>query len=255
MTTAQKTEAETHEQQLARLHDEVEALREQLKRAQRLATVGTMTAMVVHEFNNILTPIINYAKLARNNPSFVEKAIARAEDGGQRATNICRAILDMAREDSSDPVEVNVPHLISETLEAMARDPQKDGIKLTLDAPADLTVSTRRVELQQVILNLLINARAVVLERSAPRLIGVSAERDGNKIVIRVSDNGAGIQPENLERIFEPFFTTKKAPSGHLGGDGLGLSICREIITSLGGQILVESTPGEGATFTIHLPA
>ena len=71
-------------------HAEVEALREQLHRAQRLAAVGTMTAMVAHEFNNILTPIINYAQMARTNPKLTDKAIAKAADGGQRASSICQ---------------------------------------------------------------------------------------------------------------------------------------------------------------------
>ena len=156
---------QTYPQQLATLNAEVASLREQLRRAQRLAAVGTMTAMVAHEFNNILTPIINYARMARTNPKFTGKAIDRAADGGERATNICKAILGLTgQETQAGPV--SVAELICETLAAMGREPAKDGIELVLAAPPDLTICTRRVELGQVLLNLVINARAAVLAKA-----------------------------------------------------------------------------------------
>ncbi len=254
MNVAQNTLISTHEEQLASLQAEVEALREQLRRAQRLATVGTMTAMVAHEFNNILTPIINYARLAKTNPDLVEKAISRAENGGERASTICKALLGMTRQESSEPEEVRISEMIAETLEAMARDPKKDGIEFFLEAPTDLTMVTRRTELQQVILNLVINARAAVLESSGLRHVKVSAERKGRNIVIKVSDNGIGIPRENRNRIFEPFFTTKTKPEKGLGGHGLGLAVCKDIVTSLGGDIYFESEEGKGSVFTVCIP-
>ena len=253
MAIIQRT-AESHHEQLTRLQGEVESLREQLRRAQRLATVGTMTAMVAHEFNNILTPIINYARLARKNPSLVDKALDRAADGGTRASDICQALLGVTRNGSAQR-ELNLVQLINETLAAMARDPSKDGIELRLDVPGDLQATARGVELQQVLLNLLVNARTALLGVSGPKRIELSAGRKGSGVVLRVSDNGAGIPPENLQRIFEPFFSTKQAShDGGSEGYGLGLAFCREMMTTMGGEISVESAPGQGTTFTLHMP-
>jgi signal transduction histidine kinase len=239
----------THAEQLERLSAEVAALRAQLRQAQRLAAVGTMTAMVAHEFNNILTPIISYAQLAKRNPALQAKAIDRAADGGQRATEICRAILGMARP-TDTPRRVTLLQLVQDTLAAMAREPQKDGIELVLDVPQDIAVAARTTELQQVLLNLIINARWAVLAKPQPRRIGISARRDKRCVTIEVADTGVGINPADVQRIFEPFYTTKGAE-----GSGLGLALCREIVTSMRGQIDVRSQPGQGATFTIRLPA
>lgn len=254
MPVTESMQVETHEQQLARLHREVEALRDQLRSAQRLATLGTMTAMVAHEFNNILTPIINYAQLARTNPAMTAKAIARAADGGQRATSICQAILGLARNEHAPATETNVSELIAETLNAMGRKPERDAIELNCRCPEDLTLVTRRVELQQVLLNLLLNGREAVLARSGPRRIEVVAEQCGQCVVIGVRDNGVGIPPENLQRVFEPFFTTRAGAEGQPEGHGLGLAICSDIVAGLGGDIKVDSRPDQGATFIVCLP-
>jgi len=255
MSTAVRSDQQTYEAKLQRLEAQVRALQEQLQRAQRLATLGTMTAMVAHEFNNILTPIINYAQLARQNPRMVEKAIARAAEGGRRASDICGAILGLARGQASEPSEVNLSQLIARTLSAMARDPKKDGIDLIVDVPDDLVFRTSPVELQHVVLNLLMNARAAVLSKPAPRIIRLLACRDADRVILSVSDNGPGIAPEHFDHIFEPFFTTKSDSQDLEDGHGLGLALCRQIVEAQGGQIIAQSTPGQGATFTLFLPA
>lgn len=254
MTTLTKARPESQRERLDRLTAEVAALREQLRAAQRLATVGTMTAMVSHELNNILTPIINYAQLARKNPALADKAIARAAEGGQRATCICRAILNVSSESSTELTGENLAELVAETLAAMGRDPAKDSIVLNMLIPQDLTIRTRRAELQQVLLNLVINARESVLTKSAPRQIDIAAFRRGEQVHITVADSGAGILPENMERIFQPFFTTKDGDNGSNRGHGLGLAFCEQVVSAMGGRILVESKEGEGAVFTVCLP-
>lgn len=244
-----------HSERIEQLTAENQALRKQLIHSQRLATLGTMSAMVAHEFNNILTPIISYAQMAQRNPAMTAKALGRASDGGLRATDICRAILGLARNEPSESVRVDLGQLITETLLAIGRDPKRDSIEVVIRTPADLSIVTRKVEFQQVLMNLLINARAAVMEKKGPRRIEISATSVGPEVVIRVSDNGGGISRENLKRIFEPFFTTKANPDGKPGGHGLGLAICHDIISSLKGEILVDSTPGNGATFTLILPS
>jgi len=254
LATATKTRPETNREQLSRLQKEVEALRAQLRNAQRLATVGTITAMVAHEFNNILTPIISYARLARKNRNLVDKALARAADGGARATHICKALLGVTR-NQEQPERLGLLDLVRDTLDAMARKLDRDAIELELDIPDDFEITTHRTELQQVLLNLLINARSAVLAKPGPRKIIISAGHVAGHAVIRVADNGEGIPPENLERIFQPFFSTKGSPDGESQGAGLGLAFCREVMAGLNGDISVESTPAHGSTFTLRLPA
>jgi signal transduction histidine kinase len=245
----------THRQKLHSLRSEVLALRRQLRQAQRLATVGTMTAMVSHELNNILTPVANYAQMAQKNPALSDKAIARAAEGGQRATSICRAILDVAAEGPAEQTAVNVLEVIDGALAAMARDPAKDGIALTVDVPADLTVRARRTELQQVMLNLLLNARSAVLEVPGPRRIDLSARRRGRQVVLEVADNGSGIDPRHRDKLFTPFFTTKPRAADGSSGYGLGLAFCRHAVEAMGGTITAGSAPGGGATFIVRLSA
>jgi signal transduction histidine kinase len=255
VTALAPRKVETQQEKLQRLTAEVAALRRQLRQAQRLATVGTMTAMVSHELNNILTPIINYAQMARRNPALVEKAISRAAEGGQRATSICKAILGLVREDTDRPSRISLAEVVQDTIDAMARDPKRDCIDLRVRVPAELALTTRRAELQQVVLNLLINARAAVLEKAGPRWIDVSARRRNGTVEISVCDNGVGISPEHVESIFEPFFTTKDGSDEGSHGHGLGLAFCRQAVESLGGVISVASRPGEGSTFTVRLPS
>ena len=243
-----------HEQQLEKMNTEVLELRRLLRQSQRMASVGTMTAMIAHEFNNILTPIINYAQLAEKNPTFAPKALTRAAKGGLRASEICEALLGMTH---NAPVELQIVQLkglLDETIVAMARDFSKDCIELVLDIPEDLEIPTRKVELQQVFLNLLINARTAVMQTNGTRRVEVHATQTDQTVTVTVSDTGMGITPGNIKQIFDPFFTTKDGSDDQAQGHGLGLALCREIIESLHGSISAKSARNEGATFTIQLP-
>ncbi|MDP6636928.1 MAG: ATP-binding protein [Phycisphaerae bacterium] len=251
ITKSAKTE---HNQQVAKLNAEVVELRRLLRQAQRMASVGTLTAMIAHEFNNILTPIINYAQMAQTNPTFAPKAITRAADGGLRASEICAAILGLTHNAPVELERVSLRTLLEETLVAMARDFSKDRIELILDIHSDMEIHTRKVELQQVFLNLLINARTAVLETNTLRRIVVHAFEEPGMVTITVSDTGMGITPGNLTQIFDPFFTTKDGQEDQGQGHGLGLALCKEIIESLGGDISAQSERNEGAAFIIHLP-
>jgi len=251
-----KTDAASeHDQQVAKLRDEVESLRGQVKRSQRMASLGTMAAMIAHEFNNILTPIISYAHLAKKNPALSEKAIAKAADGGERARLICRAILGMSAGDRDAPVECRVADLVTESLLAIARHPQRDEIDLKMEVPEGLHIKARPIEFQHVVLNLLLNARRAVLQKGARGHIEISARVKDDRCELSVRDSGVGIPPENIDKVFEPFFSTNRSSDADVeGGFGLGLTICREIIKGMDGTISVQSTLGEGTTFTLSLP-
>lgn len=232
--------------------EELKRLREQLHRVQRLGSIGTMASMILHELNNILTPLVNYAQMATKRPELKDKAVAKALSCGQRASTICQAVLGIARGRENDGERFALRDLVDDTISAMVRDPEKDGITLFRQINNDLTLTLPRMELQQVLLNLLINARSAVLECPTPRNIDIHANADGDTIQLRIADNGPGIPEELREKIFEPFFTTKAQCNGQ--GSGLGLAICREIITSMSGHIEVQSPPGGGAEFIITLP-
>jgi signal transduction histidine kinase len=242
--------------ELARLERENQALRRQLRHAQSLSTVGTVTGMIVHEFNNILTPIINYAVLASSgDPEMIAKAVAKAAEGGQRASDICSALLRMVREEACQESQANLSELVQDALLAMGRDLSKDGIHLTVTIPDNLSLTTRPAELKQVLVNLVLNARWAVLKQGRGESITISARKRGRSVYLSVADTGCGIAPENLCRLFEPFFTTRTGPDDGEKGNGLGLAMCKEIVTDMGGQIRVASQVGKGTTFTLTLPA
>lgn len=258
MTTSDKPRSETRtaDEEIQRLREEVSTLQEQLRHTQRLAAVGTMAAMVAHEFNNILTPVINYAQMAQRNPSLVPKAIDRAADGGKRATDICRALLSLARRDRSAIEDVDLSGVTEATLSAMARNPEKDGIDLILSAREPVVIPARTVEVQQVVLNLILNARQAVLSKDGAKRIEITISTEGDQAVWRIADTGVGIPAENVTRIFLPFFSTFEPDDKQTQeqGHGLGLTVCQEIVKAMDGDILVESTPGQGSCFTVLLP-
>lgn len=239
-----------------RLSAENESLRRQLRHCQKLATVGTMAGMIVHEFNNILTPIINYAQMAADgDEEMVATAICKTVERGQQASDICDALLDLLRDRTAEPIRAGLAELVDQSLLAMGRSPTKDGIKLDINIPAGLKVLARPGELKQVIINLLINARSAILANGKRRQITITALRRAEAVVLSIVDSGAGIAPEHMPRLFEPFFTTKTGEDDGEVGTGLGLAFCREILTKMNGDIRAESTPGEGATFHVTLPA
>jgi len=248
----QRSEAEP-ERRIGQLGTQVRALEQQVHRLQRLATVGTMAEMVVHEFNNILTPLASYAQLAMaGDEPARDRAIRQARDRAVQAGEICDALLDLGRPDGEKLRTVSLHRLVGKTIKAMARDPAKDGIQLIVTVPTDLRLRVRPAELKQVLLNLLLNARQAVMERGAGRRIAVEAVRRNDDVLIRVKDSGVGIPPENLKLIFEPFFTTH---DGDAGGTGLGLAVCRHIVQGHHGRLTVRSQQGQGTCFTVALPA
>lgn len=248
------------EQLLARFQDleeQLKGVREGLVHSHRLATLGTVATIIAHEYNNILTPVVSYAQLALRHEDDVElmrKALSKALAGARKAAQISDSLLGFARE-SDDRLAAALPRAIEDAIHCLARDPRQDGYELHVDVP-DVRVAMTPLNLQQVILNLLLNARRV-LKGTGGRL-DVTAEVRGSLVVIRIRDTGPGIPPQILDRLFEPFVTepmgdAASSPS-EPKGTGLGLSICRDLVREAGGQIDVESKTGEGALFTITLP-
>jgi signal transduction histidine kinase len=246
--------------QLSEMQRQLDSLRDQLTESQRLATIGTIAAVIAHEFNNLLTPIVSYSQFALQSATgekpdmeLIKKALTKAFQGSEKAGKICASMLSLARGESSFG-RVSVQKLVDETLTVLARDPQKDGIALRVQIPAELAIHGDSVQLEQVLLNLLINARQAMLGKGGSLTIKAAAENEGVKL--QVIDSGPGIPENILPKIFQPFFTTKgTARKSEAHGSGLGLAICKEIVEHHGGKIEVESQVGRGTTFSVILPS
>jgi signal transduction histidine kinase len=240
---------------------QLDGLREQLTESQRLATIGTIAAVIAHEFNNLLTPIVSYSQYAlqsaesgKPDAELIKKALSKSFQASTKAGRMCTSMLGLARGESSfGPVEIQ--RLVEETLLVLARDPQKDGIALRVQVQPGITVTGDHVQLEQVLLNLLINARQAMLGRGGS--ITIKAQHsDAGELRLQVIDTGPGIPAKYIGRIFDPFFTTKGTTrKGEPKGTGLGLAICKEIVEHHKGRIEVQSEVGRGSTFSIYLPA
>jgi signal transduction histidine kinase len=248
-------------EQLQAAHEQLELVKQQLTESQRLATIGTIAAVIAHEFNNLLTPIVSYSQYAlqsaegdKPDMDLIRKALNKAFQSSTKAGRICQSMLGLARGQSSLSA-VRVQDLVDETLTVLARDPKKDGIALRVHVEPDLAVEGDMVQLEQVLLNLLINARQAMLGRGGSITIKAGKTDDGSEGRIQVIDTGPGIPEKLLPRIFEPFFTTKGTTQrGETKGTGLGLAIVREIMDHHRGRIEVQSEVGRGTTFSLHLP-
>jgi signal transduction histidine kinase len=245
-------------QSLAQKEEENQALKSQNLQLQALANLGSATCMIAHEINNLLTPLANYAALAAQNPGdqkLAEKALDKTVRNCQRASKIMQSMLAMANGQKQQRETVSAKALVEEVFTCLCRDFGKDRIKVEIHVGDTLQVSCIPVQIQQVLMNLVLNARDAMLPGGG--FLRVSATADDEHINLVVSDTGTGITPENLKNIFRPFFTTKTGkdhPAGSDSGSGVGLAFCRRIVDAHGGEITVQSQIGQGSTFTIRLP-
>jgi len=244
---------------------ERKALEEQLRRAQKLEALGRLAGGVAHDFNNLLTVISGCAELlgARVGLDDSDREVVEAiREAGERAAGLTRQLLGFSRQTPLQPRVLDLNAVATETGKLLARMIGTDvELVLALD-PALGRVRVDRGQLDQVLMNLAVNARdampdggELTLETADVTLDeGFSAGhpgcRPGRYALLRVRDTGCGMTPEVQARLFEPFFTTK--PAGK--GTGLGLAMVFGIVQQSGGVIRVESAPGRGSTFEIYLP-
>jgi signal transduction histidine kinase len=234
----------------------LEEMGRRIEQTQRLVTLGTLAAGVAHEINNILTPVLSYAHLAKSRPEdteMQEKALRKIVSGVTSACEVAQATLNYSKDDDERST-ADVAETIHEAMGCLAREPEKDGITLaTRVAPATL-VQIRPLSLQQVLLNLILNARAAIKGRQGT--ISIEAvELPDEATRITVSDDGPGIPPAILENLFEPFVTTGagRQAATLVGGAGLGLTVTKHLIERAGGSIVATSSD-QGAMFEIVLP-
>jgi signal transduction histidine kinase len=235
---------------------ETDMLRQQLLQAQRLSSMGALASSVAHEFNNILTTIINYAKIglrAQGNDRSRSEAFEKILKGSQRAATIVNSMLGFARNNSTQREAVDLVALVEEVLVLTDKDLSKHHVQVEKKFLGRPQAPVVPGQIEQILLNLVINARQA-MPRGGRLRIEVKDNPQTHMAEIRVTDTGVGIPPEQLRIIFEPFFTTKEPDENGHGGTGLGLSVCRQIIEQHNGRIRVESVVGKGSTFTVKLP-
>ena len=243
------------EAELQELRHRVAVLEEELMRAQRLSSVGALASSITHEFNNILTTVINYARmgLRHTDEATRTKSFDRILNAGQRAAKITTGMLSYAR-NTTDRIEpVDLKRLLDDVLVLVQKDLQMHRITVDLNAPSSVWAMANSSQIQQLLMNLIVNARQAMNENGRLKLIVRDNPSEGWAEVV-VSDSGCGIPHDRLPHIFDSFYTTKKPDARGQGGTGLGLALCRKIVEAHQGRIRVESEIGKGTTFTLKLP-
>ncbi len=228
-------------------------LQQELNMAGRLASIGEVAAGIAHEINNPLTGVIGFAQLLSGMkiPEEMREAVEVIEQGAMRTAGVVEKLLTFARRSKSKREYLDINAVVKSTVDIRAYEMRTNNIELVIDLASDLPRTMANYgQLQQVFLNLIMNAEQAIGATGLPGKLIVRTEQHDGAIRISVIDNGTGIQKENLGKVFDPFFTTK----ADNGGTGLGLSISYGIIKEHNGNIKVKSTPGNGATFTVILP-
>jgi signal transduction histidine kinase len=221
-----------------------------------MTALGELVSTTTHEFNNVLTTILNYAKLGlrHTDPATRTKSLEKILAAAQRAEKITNSVLGLARSRGNDPVPTDLATIVAESLVLLEREMMKYRVQVELrleEAPRAMVVGN---QIQQVLLNLMTNARQA-MPQGGQILIRIAEDKDAGTVDLVVRDTGVGIPAEQLPRIFGRFVTTKSGPDASgKGGTGVGLAMCRDIVEAHGGKIRVESTVGKGTAFTIKLP-
>jgi two-component system cell cycle sensor histidine kinase/response regulator CckA len=237
---------------------------EEARRSEKMEAVGRLAGGIAHDFNNLLTGILNYSDLILQElrPADPLRAdIEQIRDAGQRAAGLTRQLLAFSRRQLLQPRVLSLNGAITELQPMLGR---VAGQSIVLETELDPALGRVMVDpsgLEQILVNLVVNAREAMPQGGQIRIISAnsppesgaptgSGDGSGRYVSLWVSDTGIGMDAETQAHIFEPFFTTKRGTSG----TGLGLSTVYGIVEQSGGTITVESTPGEGSTFGIHFP-
>jgi PAS domain S-box-containing protein len=245
------TELTTHEEKLRQTQAE-------LARAVRLTAMGELTASIAHEVNQPLMGVVTNADaatrwLAAVPPNLEEarQAVGRIARDGNRASEVIKRIRTLMKKGIPARIPVNLNELIKETIAVGQAELDRQQVRLKVELAAELPcVTADRVQLQQVILNLAMNALdSLSAVADCPRVLRLRTDRpEPNTVRVAVADTGCGIAPQEIERIFEPFYTTKPQ------GLGMGLAISRSIVEAHGGRLWATQHDGPGVTFQFTLP-
>ena len=245
---------------------EKEKLKAQFLQAQKMEAIGTLAGGVAHDFNNLLTAILGYAELSLmglGKDDSLRENIEEIKKAGNSAASLTRQLLAFSRKQIVQPKVIDLNEFLS-GMKMLGRLLSEDIELLTIPEPALWPVKTDPGQMEQIIMNLAVNARDAMpmggnltietanmdLDENYFREHGIREEQPGSYVILAVSDTGSGMDKETQEHIFEPFFTTKELGKG----TGLGLSTVYGIVKQNNGFIWVYSEPGQGTTFKVYLP-
>ena len=225
-------------------------LERELQDKERLASLGLLAAGVAHEVNTPLTGISSYAQLLLSETSPEDpkyKLLKKMEQQSFRASHLVNSLLDLIANRPPSRELVNVPELVTTTVALHEDLLAPKGVKVHTEPMPAVFIRGNFHDLQQVLTNILLNARDAVAQNGN---VWINVVDEAERVVIRIRDDGKGIPPEVADRLFEPLVTTKRGQ----GGTGLGLAISRRIVNASEGDITVRSTSGQGAEFSVSLP-
>ena len=222
----------------------------------RLAMLGTMSAMLAHEVNNLMTPIEGRAEfaLSTKSPEDMRVALEQVMVQVRQIKLVMEHMLDLASAENQAAEPVSAAAAVQQAINTMPRPLEKDRIELNVSVPAELSVSARPGLLEQVLLNLLLNARQAM--KPGGGKLSVLAKRDGAHVVIDVRDTGKGIAPERLDGVINPFLAGADQTSPQTWQSvGLGLNVCRAVADKCSATIEGRVNDGRGCTFRLRWPA
>jgi PAS domain S-box-containing protein len=244
-----------HDRRVA--EDALQRAREALMHVTRVATVGEVTGSLAHELNQPLAAIVNNANACltllpagRSELADVREALEDIVGDADRAAGIIERVRALVKRTTSERLPVRLADIVADVVNLTAAESAARHIAIRTEVPDDLPpVLGDRVQLQQMLLNLVVNGMDAMRDvEPSERMLDIRGRLDDGFIVLSVADRGTGLSAEQQDRIFEAFYTTKPQ------GIGLGLAICRSIADAHGGQLSAETTPGRGARFTMRLP-
>ncbi len=228
-------------------------LRDKAEMSSRLAAIGEMAAGIAHEINNPLTSVIGFSELLLDEelPPDIQEQIKIIADSSKRVKDIIRRMLTFAKQNKPSKSLLNIHELVDNTLEIRGYVLKTANIAIERYYDPDLPwISVDPGQMQQVFLNLIVNAEYSMKKANRAGTLTITTEKKDGYVRLSFKDTGEGMDQKTKTKIFHPFFTTKAVNEG----TGLGLSLSHSIIQEHGGSIEVESQPGQGATFTITLP-
>jgi len=240
-------------------------LEQQLRQAQKVEAIGQLAGGIAHDFNNLLGIIIGYSEIFEERLGLGDPLRPKAEQikkAGRRAASLTRQLLAFSRQQALEPKVLDLNAVIADTLKMLRRLIDENVELVAVPEPALGRVSADQGQIEQIIMNLTVNARDAMPHGGKLTISTSNAEMDdafvrrnpgavpGSYVVLSVGDTGCGMDHETQAHIFEPFFTTK----GEGKGTGLGLATVYGVVKQSGGYISVESEPGIGSTFRIYLP-
>lgn len=236
---------------LSREIDERKQAQANLRRSERLASIGTLAAGLAHEINNPLGLIaleVHHASRHANDLNVLMTSLGEIDGYVKRCARIVKSVLQFAREETTEKWAVSLNEIAENARDLTREKARQASISVELDLAPDLPQLTlNSTEMEQVFVNLIHNA--IHASKSGAR-VRLTTRHDDGTVRALVSDEGRGMTEQDVQRAFDPFYTTRS----HEGGTGLGLSTCHGIITDLGGSIRIDSKPGRGTTVTVMLP-